>query len=108
MTTTLDRLNERTAFILNTNFLDEYGAPQEPISATYQIRCNATDTDILLPTEISPISESVLLKIKSSESEMTDETKEYEEHQITVVSNNGPDDEITEVYEYVVLNLQAL
>lgn len=107
----LFEINERTAFPLAIQFLDEDSVAVVPISATYRIDDEASRTSILPSTNFPSLASSVDLWITSDQNFIIRPRSVYEIRTVTVSyvyeSDNGPTP-ATAQYQYRVKNLYGV
>lgn len=107
----LDTHNERSTFPVVVAFFDENDDPVTPTAATYRIDDEASRTNLVPSTSISPLSTSVDIIITSDQNRIIRSRKPFEIRTLTVEfdyeSENGPA-HATSQYKYKLLNLYGV
>ena len=104
----LDEFNERSSVTVTVTFTDEDGAPVTPSSATWRIDDEASKTNILPATSISPLATSVELEITDEQNAIIKSRKDFEIRTVTVEFDYGADKHGTAEYKYKLLNLYGV
>lgn len=104
----LDVVNERSSRTVTVSFFDDDNDPVTPTAATYRIDDPASDTAILPATSISPLGESVDIKITSHQNRIIKPRNAYEKRVVTVEFDYGVDGHGTNQYEYRLKNLYGV
>jgi hypothetical protein len=107
----LDIVNERSAWPVTAAFTDDNGEPVTPTGATYRVDDEASRTNIVPVTSISPLSSSVDIVVTSDQNFIIRRRKKYEVRTVTVEfdysSSHGPA-HATGQYKYKLLNLTTI
>ena len=104
----LDEFNERSSITVTCTFADEDAMPVTPDAATYRIDDEASKTNILPATAISPLSTSVDLEITDEQNAIIKSRKDFEIRTVTVEFDYGADKHGTAEYKYKLKNLYGV
>lgn len=87
------------------DFYDKDGKKEAPVSATYKVqRWSGTDwVDIGVEADITPIAETVELKLTAEQNTLVDTTLVEEIHRVCVASTYGAADAKKSTYKYLVI-----
>lgn len=100
----LATVNERSTSYLTITFKDKDGNLAAPSSATYQINCMTTGTEIKADTALGGGS-SVEVTISAAENALIDQTNRLERRRVTVDASFAGGQEHHEEFDYYVKNL---
>lgn len=92
---------------LTVSFYNELGMLAAPSSATVQIQCLTTGTEIRAEQAITPGTQ-VTIDLTTSENAMVNEANAEERRRVTIRALYGAGDGINEQYDYVVKNLSQV
>ena len=104
----LDQCNERSTFVVTVAFTDDSGDPVAPSAATYRIDDEKSRTNIVSPTAISPLDDSVDIVITSDQNFIIRSRREFEIRTVTVEFDYGSGKHGTAQYKYKLLNLYGV
>jgi hypothetical protein len=104
----LDSYNERATVVLVVTFTDDDGALVTPTAATYRVDDEASRTSIVPVTAISPLDDTVELKITSDQNYIVRPRNKQEIRTVTVEFDYGSGDHATGVYKYKLVNLYGV
>lgn len=101
--------NEGTSFILTAVFVDSNGVPSAPTSARFRIDSVDPAETILDWTAINTPQATHELSIDSSYNAMQDESRDAEEHVVTVEATYGVGaDKVTDDYRFSLKNMLGI
>ena len=102
-----DSVNENSTSYVTAVPKDADGVAALPASMVYQIDCVTTGTAIKAETALTP-GTSVEIEIDAADNAIISQTNAVERRQVTVTAGYGINDQVIEVYEYRVINLNAV
>ena len=101
---TVATINAASSGTLTIEFLDEAGALAVPSSISYRIDCVTSGAVIRNDSSIAPAS-TIDLALTPDDTRIVTPSDRMERRRVTLVVTFGPDDQITDDYEYTVRNL---
>ena len=101
------RFNEGTNVVAAVTFLDSDNSPSIPSTVHYRLRNTTANRTVIDWTSVSPAT-ALEIDIPAQSVAIVSQSRRTERQQLTVVANKDTAAQITEVVEWIVVNLDAV